>query len=401
MNNTVTASTVQTASSYRWVILALASASFLFTFVTRFSWPPLIPVMRPIFNFSAAEAGSFMSAFYFGYIITQVPAGILSDRLGPRFILAGSLIIPGIMMFMMQYMTGYSSGFWMRFVIGLAAGADMAAASRALTEWFPAKERAVAWGILMAAPSAGLLLPNFVVPAINSAFGWQAVFEIIGGISIVIGILVLCFLRTSDTAQKKAGNPFGGLKIVFTSKSLIMLSLIGFSLMWAELGLATWANAYFKQLGFSMGASGTIMVAYGCGAVLAPLTSVYWARLFGKMRRLIIVAFLCQIPLTLIFGQIQQFEILLGLGFVLGYVSYMVNSPLNILVTDVAGKEWAGSAIGTTNFIYQFASMLCPLVVGWSIDFTGTFGSCWFIVAAGSLVGMVLMTSLKIEETEI
>jgi hypothetical protein len=116
------------------------------------------------------------------------------------------------------------------------------------------------------------------------------------------------------------------------------------------------------------------------------------------MRRLIIAAFFCQVPLTLIFGQIQQFEILLGLGFVLGYVSYMVNSPLNILITDVSGKQWAGSAIGTTNLIFQFASIICPVVVGWSVDLTGTFGFCWYIVAAGSLVGMIAMASLKIEE---
>lgn len=342
-----------------------------------------------------------MSAFYFGYIITQVPAGILADRLGPRFILAGSLVLPGIMMYLMQYMTGYSSGFWIRFVIGIGAGADMAAASRALTEWFPTRERVVAWGILMASPSCGLLLPNWVVPAINSAWGWQAVFQSIGIISIILGVVVACFLRTSSTAKKSSGNPLGGLKVVFTSKKLIILAFAGFSLMWAELGLATWANAYFKQLGFSIGASGTIMVVYGLGAVLAPLTSVFWLKLFGKMRRLIIVAFLCQIPLTIIFGQIQQFELLLGLGFVLGYVSYMVNSPLNILITDVSGKEWAATAIGTTNLIFQFASMVCPLVVGWSIDMTGSFGSCWYIVAAGSLVGMILVSSLKIEETAI
>jgi len=228
MNNPVDTGTTQTVSSYRWVILTLAALSFLFTFVTRFSWPPLIPVMRPLFHLSAAQAGSFMSAFYFGYIITQVPAGVLADRLGPRGILAGSLIVPGIAMLMMRYMTSYSSGFWMRFVIGLFAGADIAAASRALTEWFPTKQRVIAWGVLMAAPSMGLLLSNFFVPAVNRAFGWKAVFEIIGIVSIIVGILALLFVRTSTMAEKSSGNPLGGLKVVFTSETLLTLSLTAF-----------------------------------------------------------------------------------------------------------------------------------------------------------------------------
>ncbi|MBP2654778.1 MAG: major facilitator superfamily 1 [Firmicutes bacterium] len=390
-----------TANSYRWVILALATLSFLFTFMSRFSWPPLIPVVGPVFHMTAAEAGSFMTAFYFGYVITQIPAGILADRLGSRFILAGSLIIPGIMLIAMGHMVTYSQGFWFRFVMGLGAGADMAAASRALTEWFSTRERVVAWGILMASPTAGLMLPNWVVPALTKGFGWQGVFEIFGVTAIVIGILVALFVRVSATSVVSGGNPFGGLKVVFTSKNLILLALAGFCLMWAQIGLATWANAYFHRIGFSVAASGTIMVVYGIGGILAPLTSPFWIKRLGQMRKLIFWAFLIQIPLTIWFGTIQSYEYLMTMGFFLGYVTYLVNSPLNILITDVAGKAWAATAIGSTNFIFQFASMICPLIVGLSIDFTGTFSASWYIIALGSLVGMILISCVKMEETAV
>jgi sugar phosphate permease len=363
----------------------------------------MIPIMRPLFHMSAAEAGSYMSAFYFGYIITQLPAGVIADRLGPRWILALSLLVPGFMLFMMQFMVSYAMGFWIRFVIGLFAGADMAAASRALTEWFPGKQRGVAWGFLMAGPSLGLLLPNWVCPPINAMWGWKAVFATIGIATFIIGILVAIFVRTSPTAQKSSGNPLGGIAVVCTSPKLLLLSFTGFSLMWAELGLATWANAYFRHSGLTGGQGGSIMVVYGCGAVLAPLTAVFWARLFGSMRRLIMIAFICQIPLTLIFGHldVQGVTTLMIVGIILGYVSYMVNSPLNILITDVAGKQWAGSAIGTTNFIFQFASMIVPIVVGFSIDTTHNFGAGWYIITCGSLAGLIAISTLKYKETAI
>ncbi|MDA8441345.1 MAG: MFS transporter [Peptococcaceae bacterium] len=387
-----------TASGYRWVILALATLSFLFTFITRFSWPPLIPVVAPAFHFDAAQAGSFMSAFYFGYIITQLPAGVLVDRLGPRYILAIGLILEGIMMYLMHSMTGYGMGFWLRFFMGLGAGADMAAASRALTEWFPIKERAIAWGILMAAPSFGLMLPNWIVPALNQSIGWQGVFEILGIASILAGILVAAFVRTSPTSVRSSGSPFGGLKVVFTSKNLMLLAFTGFSLMWAELGLAVWANAYFTKMGFSLAAAGMVMVIYGVGGILAPLTSAFVARKLGKMRRLIMWSFIIQIPLTIIFGYLHSYAALCVMGFILGYVSYLVNSPLNVLITDVAGKEWAATAIGSTNFIFQIASMVAPLVLGWSIDASGGFSYIWFIIAAGSLAGLILISNVKMEE---
>lgn len=75
----------QTTSNYKWVILTFAALAFLFTFVTRFSWPPMIPVVAPLFHMSHAVAGSFMFAFYIGYVITQLPAEqspIASDPAG-------------------------------------------------------------------------------------------------------------------------------------------------------------------------------------------------------------------------------------------------------------------------------------------------------------------------------
>lgn len=391
------------ASAFRWVVLGLATLSFLFTFMTRFSWPPLIPVVRPIFGFSAAEAGSFMSAFYFGYVITQIPAGILADRLGPRFVLSGSLILPGIVMYLMQYMHGYTDGFWMRFVIGLGAGANMCAATRALTEWFPQKERAVAWGVLMSAPALGLMLPNWIVPPINNAFGWQAVFMSFGIVSILIGIVVAALVRTAETSVKGEGNAFGGLKLFATTPNLIILATTGFCLMWVQLGIATWSNAYFVKMGYSVSTSGMIMVVYGAGAVLAPLFSAFWIKKFGGMQRLILSALLAQIPLVIAFGFLIGFlpslPVLMTVGFVLGYVSYTINSPLNVLITDVSGKAWAATAMGTANVIFQMASIICPFVVGWSIDLTGTFNAAWFIIAAGSVGGMILMSILRHKET--
>jgi MFS transporter, ACS family, hexuronate transporter len=396
--------TEQEASAFRWVILGLTTLSFLFTFMTRFSWPPLIPVMRPIFGFSAVEAGSFMSAFYFGYVLTQIPAGILADRLGPRFVLAGSLIIPGIFMFLMQYMHGYAVGFWMRFVIGLGAGANMSAATRAVTEWFPAKERTLAWGVLMSSPSLGLMLPNWIVPPINNAFGWQGVFQSFGIASIIIGIAVAALVRTSDTSVKSSGNPFGGLGVFFRSRNLILIALTSFSLMWVQLGIATWSNAYFVRLGYSLSTSGMIMVVYGAGAVLAPLFSPFWIRKFGSMQRLIFWALVALIPLVLLFGYligyVPSLTVLMTLGFVLGYVSYTINSPLNVLMTDVSGKAWAASAMGTSNVIFQMASIICPVAVGWSIDFTGNFNAAWYIIAGGAVAGLILISLLRVKEIE-
>jgi ACS family hexuronate transporter-like MFS transporter len=100
-----------------------------------------------------------------------------------------------------------------------------------------------------------------------------------------------------------------------------------------------------------------------------------------------------------IFGYQHTMTMLVALGFLLGFISYIANPQLTVLISSFAGKEWAATANGTANFIFQMASMIGPFILGWSIDFTGSFSSVWWIMAAGPIVGILLMLSVDPTKT--
>jgi MFS transporter, ACS family, hexuronate transporter len=62
---------------YCGVILAMMVACFMFTLIVRYTWPPLIPKVVPLVNPEMAQAAAVMSAFFFGYLITRIPTGLL------------------------------------------------------------------------------------------------------------------------------------------------------------------------------------------------------------------------------------------------------------------------------------------------------------------------------------
>lgn len=380
---------------YRWVILALCAACFLFTFITRFTWPPLIPVVVPILGMKMSQAGAFMSAFYIGYVITQIPAGVLADRFGVRLILAGSLILEGISTSALGYISTYEMGFNLRILSGLGAGAVYASCSRALMEWFPENERGRAFGVFLAAPSGGILITNLAVPPLNQVLGWNGAFQSVGLLTIIAGVLVFLFMRSADDIRNEDKGLLSGLKVFVGSRNLILTALAGFCLMWLELGMATWANAYIKKLGFSVTAAGQVMVFYGIGGVLAPLVSGFVSDLTGQRKWLIIAAYLAVIPLTVIFGHQKTLAMLSVMGFVLGFCSYVANPQLTVLISQFAGKEWAATANGVSNFMFQMASLISPWLIGMVIDVTGNFSWVWFIMAAGPLLGLMFMLPVK------
>ncbi|MGC8604948.1 MAG: MFS transporter, partial [Desulfomonilaceae bacterium] len=235
---------------YRWVILIIMVACFLFTFVIRFTWPPLIPVVVPALNMKMAQAGAFMSAFYFGYIVTQIPAGLLADRFGVRLLLTLSLIIEGIATFAMAYINTFEQGFWLRALTGLGAGAVYSACARSLMEWFPPEERGTAFGVMLAAVSGGIVISGFIMPPLNASFGWTGAFQVVGAATILMGILIFFLVKSSTVVV--GGSMLEGFKILFRNKDLIFTSLSGFCLLWVELGAATWTVAYVKKLGFGL-----------------------------------------------------------------------------------------------------------------------------------------------------
>lgn len=389
-------STDETVVPYRWVILALMVCCFVFTFFVRFTWPPLIPVVVPVLGMKMTQAGAYMSAFYLGYIITQVPAGILADRFGVRVILALSLIIEGISTFGMGYITTYDSGFALRVITGLGAGAVYSACARSLMEWFPAQERGTAFGIMLGAPSAGIVLSSVIVPPLNTAVGWAGAFKLVGIATILVGIAIFLLVRSSEQT-KGGGSMFGGFKIVFGSRDLILTALAGFCLMWVELGTATWAIAHVKKLGHSLGAAGSVMMFYGIGGLISPAISGYVSDRIGHRKWILIVALLIIAPMTVVFGYQTDLTMLCVMGFLFGFCSYLANPHLTILISEFAGKQWAATANGASNVIFQTAPMIGPVVMGWSIDTTGSFSTVWWVMAAGPLVAILLMLPVNPE----
>lgn len=384
------------AQPYRWVILALTALTFLLTFVTRFTWPPLIPVVVPVLGMKMSQAGAYMSAFYIGYVITQIPAGILADKFGVRLILAGSLLLEGLATLFMGSIGSYEAGFGLRVATGLGAGAVYAACARALMEWIPPKERGTAFGVLLAAPSGGILLSGWIVPLLEKSFSWQGAFQGVGAFTAIVGILMF-FLVRSSAESKSRDSIWDGFRIVFGSKDLILTAFAGFCLMWVELGTATWTFAYVKELGFGRGAAGGVLVIYGLGGLLAPMISGIISDKVGHRKNILLISLAVVIPITILFGYQKSVAMLSVVGFFFGFCSYLSNPHLTVMISEFAGKQWAATANGTSNFIFQMAPIIGPVVMGWSIDATGSFSSVWWIMAAGPALGILCLLPVNPE----
>ena len=389
-------------SPWRWMIVALAILTYTVSMIARFAWPPLVAVVSPELGICMAEAGAWMTGFYIGYVITQIPAGMLADRFGVRGLLTLTLLVQAAATFFLGSISAFQTGFVLRIVSGLSGGCVYAACFRALVGWFPLKERGLAFGLLMSGPSLGLAIANMAAPALEAMVGWRGVFKIIGGFSLLSGVVVMAFMRErrqaspSGAAAGKAPGFVDGLRYVLKSREILLLCLAGFTYIWAYIGFISWGNAYLKQvLQMSLGRAGAIMTAVALiGLVVSPIAGLQAGRR-GTGKKYLMVASVLLIASVILFGQASSPAVLWFWAIAVG-VAFGVMTPVySLVVSTYAEPRWAGSAGGVTNCIWQIAGALVPLVTGLSIDISGSFGVVWWIIAAGPAIGLAILAMVR------
>ncbi|MGC8604839.1 MAG: MFS transporter, partial [Desulfomonilaceae bacterium] len=134
--------------------------------------------------------------------------------------------------------------------------------------------------------------------------------------------------------------------------------------------------------------------------VIAPTISGWLSDRIGRRKLIYIICLVVVIPLTVYFGYQQTLFTLNLFGFLFGFFSFAANPHLTIMISEFAGRAWAATANGASNFFFQLASMICPWVVGLSIDWTGTQDWVWWIMAAGPVAGIFFILPVDPENKQ-
>jgi len=295
-------------SGYRWVIMALAATSFTMAFVSRFAWPPLVDAVMPVMGINTTQAMAYMTAFYIGYVITQIPGGILADRFGPRLVLSGALVLQGLGTFGIGLTEDYQVGFFLRVVCGLGAGCVYSSCIKAVATWFSPIQRGLAIGVVMTSPTIGVAIPNFVMPAVEAAVGWQGAFRGVGLALIILAFALLGLMKELKAADGPRKSFLVGLKFVAGNRNIILISVAGFSIVWCQIGFGSIVNLYLVDtLNVNRIEAGRVVMLYGLIGLLMPTLAGYLSGKFpDRKRTMIIVSHAILIAAFLLFGRMEE-----------------------------------------------------------------------------------------------
>jgi len=166
-------------SSLRWWIGGLLFASTVINYIDRQTLSLLAPYLRLQYHWTYSDYANLTIAFRVAYTIGQTVCGKLMDRIGTRRGLTITVIWYSIVSMSTSLARGLYSLATFRFLLGAGESANWPAATKAVSEWFPKQERALATALFDSGSSiGGAIAPFIVLVWIYPRWGWRPAFAV-------------------------------------------------------------------------------------------------------------------------------------------------------------------------------------------------------------------------------
>jgi MFS transporter, ACS family, hexuronate transporter len=353
------------------------------------------PAIMKSLSMSPADFGLILSSFGLGYLLAQIPGGVMADRWGSRII----LIIGPVMWAVFTGATAFATtlvGFvTVRILFGLSEGLLIAAIFKTVGDSFDSKERPRALAICLSAGALGPLVAGPLVGSLLLAFNWQMVFFALAAPALLASLIAYWALpRREHKAPPPATKRYFLRMLSEPSFWLMGAAYLGYNIaFWGYLG---WMPSYLAQAHHinlkSMGVLGGIPYTFG----LVGLLLVGWLS-GGLLRRyhsqMIVVSLVCAGIAELLAYRAESLPYTLAGLCGAAFFLYGCWGSLGAFIIDLAPPAQRATYAGGISAAGQIGGLVAPSIVGFLVNASGSFASGFgFMIAAlGSAAACMLL----------
>jgi MFS transporter, ACS family, tartrate transporter len=372
--------------------------------------------MNKDLGLSPAAYGFGASIFFVGYLIFQVPANLILEKIGARRWMFLILAVWGLLSASSAFMQGEYSYYALRFLLGVSEAGFFPGMLLYMTYWFPQSWRSRFVGVFMAAiPLANIIggpLSTTILgmDGIAGLHGWQWMFILEGLPASLLAFAALKFLSdrpanaswlsdeekriVTQRLKKDEGTDHRDFWPALTDPRVIALGLVLLGNQIGLYGVQLWLPQIVKDMGFSTFATGFVVAL--C-FIAAMIVMIYWARRSdAKGERIWHVA----IPLLLgAFGLMvaavaqSNFLVLFSLAVALvGTLAY--NGPFFSLPSTFLAGTAAAGGVGFVNTIGSLGRFIGPYGVGVLKQSSGNYSSAMAAMGIAMLMSAIIVLAM-------
>ena len=380
-------------------VIALIAVAHFVSHVHIMLLPPLFGQVREAFGVSYIQVGLALTAFNVASALLQTPAGFLVDRIGPRVMLTGGLLLGAVAIAAAALLPGYwffviSYGF-----LGVANTVYHPADYTILSATVDHKRIGKAFSIHTFAGYLGSGVTPALVLGCAAIWGWRGGFLFASGLSFATGLLVIVAgsilprVVHKPGQQPAKGPSSDGAKIgldLLLSPPILRNLLFFFCLAMANGGIQTFtvvgmgaihgtpfSVANVALSGFLLCSAGGVLL----GGIVADRTPHH--------ERVAAVGFACTSTMAVLMAWVSMpAAVLIGMMSLGGLLNGMIQPSRDMMVRAVTPPGSFGKVFGFVSTGFNLGGMVAPLLYGWLMD-QGEPRAIFMIVTGFILLALV------------
>lgn len=406
-----------------WRIGVLLFLVYTVAFADRTNISVAAPPMIRDLGLSATVTGVLLSAFFWGYVITQVPGGVAASKIGPKPVIVATLTIWGLAAIATGLVSGYDQLLAVRFIMGLAEGAVWPSFAVVFVNWYPDSERgrainfsemALPVSSIIMAPTAGWLI---------AAWDWHVMFVVQGLPALILAVVFAIwgsdhpdrdrFVSAAERAYLAAHRSTGikrtgSILDVLKSPMVWAFCVVYFLWITGLYSFGLWLPTLLSQASRSgIDVVGVLSAVPFVLAVVAMYVNARWSDRSARPRvwYVAIPLLLAGIPLLV------EHYVTLGLAgdivllMIAGIGLYAAFGPFWAWSLQYMPRNQAGPGMGLVNLCGNLGGIVGPIVVGAAAvggKVAGGFYVLGFFLIAGAVCAAGLgMARRPVAEPEV
>ncbi|MCS3514955.1 MFS transporter [Pseudomonas grimontii] len=399
----------------RWFMLSLLLIATIINYIDRVNISIAAPFMAKDLGLDKIEMGLIFSAFAWTYALALVPAGFVADRFGSRLTYGVSLISWSTVTVCQGFATGFASLFGLRLAVGAMEAPAFPANSRAVTVWFPARERGVASSIYVCGQYLGTALFTGLLLWLATTYDWRHVFYSTGLLGIVFGVAWLYLYRDPlnckrvsqeelkyieaggglvKSSQERTRFNWRQIAELFRYRQIWAICIGKFASTSALYFFLTWFPTYLiEERKLTMIKAGIFAVLPFVGATVGILLAGIVSDLL--IRRGYSMSFARKLPLvvgsmlgmSIVLVNFTDSNVICIAVLTIAFFAQGIASSSWAAVSEVAPKELIGLTGGITSLAANIGGIVTPIVIGGIVHATGSFAYAFWFIGGVALIG--------------
>lgn len=400
----------------RYRVVAMAVLLAMLTYLNRVCISSLAPDIMRDLGLSKVQMGWVFSAFALAYAIFEIPTAWWADRHGTRRVLARIVIWWSCFTIATAAAVNFASLLAVRFLFGMGEAGAWPSVARTFSRWIPRRERGTIQSIFFSgAFVAGGVTPLIVI-ALLQYLHWRMIFVCFGMVGFVWVLIWLRWFRDDpsehpdvNTAElerimaERSANANGAHAVgwaywrrLLGSSQMLELCVMYFPNSFTFYFCITWLPTYLQQkgvrnataLGFLAGLPLLVSVASNLvGGVITDWLAARWGLRWGRCS-VGAIGYLVA-GSALILAAASASPLLSGSLIALATAASMFTLGAAWSMAIEMGGNHAGVVSAAMNTSGQIGSLLCPLIVAYSVAWFKSWEFPLYLMGGLFLLGVV------------